>query len=191
LRLDRKTATLTAEEQQRLVELTVSAARGRAKVIAGTGSNSTAESIHRSLEARVRGADAVMLVAPYYNKPSQDGLYAHFRAVAEAVRPLPVLLYNVPARTASHLMASMVLRLAWDVENIVGIKESSGDFSNIMEILHRRPCGFKVISGDDALTYPLIMLGFKAALNRGEIRAAEQSPEGEWHVGEKGDSVRI
>src|SRR5256885_1103262 len=109
--------------------------------------------------ARATGADAVLVVAPYYNKPTQAGLTAHFTAVAAAVPGVPVVLYNVPGRTASNIQAPTVLGLARDVENIVGVKEASGDFAQIMAILRDRPQGFRVLSGDDAVTLPLVALG--------------------------------
>jgi 4-hydroxy-tetrahydrodipicolinate synthase len=152
-------ATLTAEEQTRVIRITVEAARGRARVIAGVGTNSTAVAIERAKAARATGADAVLVVAPYYNKPTQAGLTAHFTAVAAAVPGVPVVLYNVPGRTASNIQAATVLGLARDVENIVGVKEASGDFAQIMAILRDRPQAFRVLSGDDAVTLPLVALG--------------------------------
>src|SRR5467141_4624131 len=152
-------ATLTPAEQERVIALTVESARGRAKVLAGVGSNATAATIERARAARAAGADAVLVVAPYYNKPTQQGLTAHFRAVADAVRGLPVVLYNVPGRTASNIQAPTVLELAQAAENIVGVKEASGDFAQIMAILRDRPAGFRVLAGDDAVALPLIALG--------------------------------
>ena len=152
-------ATLTAEEQTRVIRIAVEAGRGRARVIAGVGTNSTAVAIERAQAARATGADAVLVVAPYYNKPTQAGLTAHFTAVAAAVPGVPVVLYNVPGRTASNIQAATVLGLARDVENIVGVKEASGDFAQIMAILRDRPQGFRVLSGDDAVTLPLVALG--------------------------------
>jgi 4-hydroxy-tetrahydrodipicolinate synthase len=152
-------ATLTPEEQTRVIRVTVETARGRARVIAGVGSNATAVAVERSKAARATGADAVLVVAPYYNKPTQPGLVAHFRAVAEAVAGLPVVLYNVPGRTASNIQAPTVLGLAREVDNVVGVKEASGDFAQIMAILRERPAGFRVLSGDDAVTLPLVALG--------------------------------
>lgn len=156
-----ESATLTEEEDRLVIRLTVEAARGHegARVIAGTGSNSTAAAIEYARGAKEIGADAVLVVAPFYNKPTQDGLYAHFRAIAEAVENLPVVIYNVPGRTASNIAAQTVLRLARDVENIVAVKEASGDLSQIMAILRERPRNFRVLSGDDALTLPMIALG--------------------------------
>jgi 4-hydroxy-tetrahydrodipicolinate synthase len=154
-----ESVTMTEEENQLVIRTTVELARGRAKVIAGTGSNSTAVTIKRSIAARELGVDAVLTVAPYYNKPTQEGLYAHFRAIAEAVDGLPVVIYNVPGRTSSNIAAETTLRLARDVANIVAVKEASGNLSQIMEILRSRPENFRVISGDDSLTLALIALG--------------------------------
>jgi len=154
-----ESVTMTEEENQLVIRTTVEVARDRAKVIAGTGSNSTAVTIQRSQTARELGVDGVLTVAPYYNKPTQDGLYAHFRAIAEAINGLPVVIYNVPGRTSSNISADTTLRLARDVENIVAVKEASGNLSQIMEILRARPENFRVISGDDSLTLALIALG--------------------------------
>ena len=154
-----ESVTMSDEENQLVIRTAVELARGRAKVIAGTGSNSTSVTIHRSQTARDLGVDAVLTVAPYYNKPTQDGLYAHFRAIAEAISDLPVVIYNVPGRTSSNISADTTLRLAREVENIVAVKEASGNLSQIMEILRSRPKDFRVISGDDSLTLALIALG--------------------------------
>jgi 4-hydroxy-tetrahydrodipicolinate synthase len=154
-----ESATMTEAEDQRVIGITIEVARGRAKVIAGAGSNSTAAAIEYSQRARELGADAVLQVAPWYNKPTQEGLYAHFRAIAEAVPDLPIMLYNVPGRTSSNILPPTVLRLAKDCENIVAVKEASGSLAQIMEILRERPANFSVLSGDDAVTLPLIALG--------------------------------
>jgi len=152
-------ATLTHQEHERVIAITIETVRGRGRVLAGVGSNATAVTIERARAARSAGANAVLVVAPYYNKPTQAGLMAHFRAVAEAVDDLPVVLYNVPGRTASNLAAATTLSLARERDNIVGIKEASGDFAQIMAILRDRPPNFRVLSGDDAVTLPLIALG--------------------------------
>ena len=154
-----ESATMTEDEDARVIAATIEVARGRAKVIAGAGSNSTAAAIEYSKRFRDLGADAVLQVAPWYNKPTQDGLYAHFRAIAEAVPDLPIMLYNVPGRTSSNIAAQTTLRLARACENIVAVKEASGNLSQVMEILRERPAGFSVLSGDDAVTLPLIALG--------------------------------
>lgn len=153
-----ESATMTEAEDQQVIKQAIQLARGRARVIAGTGSNSTAATIQNSRIAKELGADAVLVVAPFYNKPTQAGLYAHFRAVAEAVE-LPVVVYNVPGRTSCNISAETTLRLARDCPNIAAVKEASGNLSQIMEILRGRPAGFRVLSGDDAMTFPLIALG--------------------------------
>ena len=154
-----ESVTMSDEENRLVIRTTIELARARAKVIAGTGSNSTAVTIQRSQIARELGVDGVLTVAPYYNKPTQAGLYAHFHAIADAVSDLPVVIYNVPGRTSSNISADTTLRLAHDVENIVAVKEASGNLSQIMEILRGRPEDFRVISGDDSFTLALIALG--------------------------------
>lgn len=154
-----ESATLSADEQRRVIALTCEAARGRARVLAGAGGNATAGAVERAQAARGAGADGVLVVAPYYNKPTQAGLTAHFRAVAAAVPGLPVVLYNVPGRTGSNIDAATVLALARETENIVAVKEASGNLSQIMAIMRERPEGFRVLSGDDAITLPLMALG--------------------------------
>jgi len=152
-------ATMSDDEGRQVIAATVEVAKGRARVVAGAGSNNTAHAIEQAREARALGADGVLIVAPYYNKPTQDGLLAHFRAVAGAVAPLPVMMYNVPGRTGGNIAAATTLTLAREVSNIVAIKEASGDFAQIMAILRDRPAGFRVMSGDDAVTLPLMALG--------------------------------
>jgi len=182
-------ATLTASEHEQVIALTVETARGRAKVLAGAGSNATAATVDRARAARAAGADALLLVAPYYNKPTQPGLVAHFRAVAQAVGDAPIVLYNVPGRTASNLAAATTLALAREVENIVGVKEASGDLAQIMAILRDRPAGFRVLSGDDAVTLPLIALGADGIVSVVSNEApdlmanlAESALRGEWEA---------
>jgi len=167
-----ESATMTEEEDQRVIKRAIELARDRARVIAGTGSNSTATAIENSKIAEDLGADAVLVVAPYYNKPTQQGLYAHFRAVAEGV-DVPIVIYNVPGRTSCNISAETTLRLARDCENIVAVKEASGDMSQIMEILRDRPDGFRVLSGDDALTFPMIALGADGLISV----ASNEAPE--------------
>ena len=154
-----ESATMTEEEDREVIKLCVETARGRARVIAGTGSNSTAAAVEYSRAARDLGADALLVVAPFYNKPTQAGLFEHFRTIAEAVSDLPIVLYNVPGRTSCNIAAATTLKLAREVENIAAIKEASGDLSQIMAILRERPNGFRVLSGDDAVTLPLVALG--------------------------------
>ena len=154
-----ESVTMSDGEREAVIGATVEVARGRARVIAGTGSNNTAHAVEQSRRAAEIGADAVLVVAPYYNKPTQEGLYAHFRAVAESVPETPVVLYNVPGRTSSNISAETTLRLARDCANVVAVKEASGNLSQIMEILRGRPEGFLVLSGDDALTFAMLALG--------------------------------
>lgn len=168
-----ESATMTDEEDQLVIKLTVETARGRARVIAGTGSNSTAAAIEYSQTARALGVDAVLSVAPYYNKPTQEGLHAHFSAIAEAVNDLPVVVYNVPGRTSSNISAQTTLRLAREVENIVATKEASGNLSQIMEIMRGRPAGFRVFSGDDSFAFALIALGAEGLISV----ASNEAPE--------------
>jgi len=183
-----ESATMTEDEDARVIGLTIEVARGRAKVIAGAGSNSTSSAVEYSRRARDLGADAVLQVAPWYNKPTQEGLYAHFRAIAEAIPETPIMLYNVPGRTSSNIAAQTTLRLAKDCENIVAIKEASGNLSQIMEILRERPANFCVLSGDDAVTLPLISLGAKGIVSvaSNEVpdlmsRMTELALDGKWN----------
>ena len=155
-----ESATMSEAEDERVIKMCVEVARKfEVKVIAGTGSNSTASAIEYTRKARELGADAALVVAPYYNKPTQEGMYAHFSEIAESVKKFPIMLYNVPGRTASNLSAETCVRLANDYENIAAIKEASGNFSQIMQIIQNRPKNFKVFSGDDAATLSLIAVG--------------------------------
>lgn len=149
--------TLTGVEKLRLFRTVVEAVRGRAAVIAGTGSNCTAAAVALTGEAAAAGVDGILLVTPYYNRPPAEGLYRHFRAVAGAAA-LPVMLYNVPGRTGVNLDVETVLRLA-ELDNIVALKEAGGDLEQAGEICARAPAGFSLYSGDDALTLPLLSLG--------------------------------
>jgi 4-hydroxy-tetrahydrodipicolinate synthase len=182
-----ESATMTEGEDTRVIATTIDVARGRAKVIAGAGSNSTASAIEYSQRAGDLGADAVLQVAPWYNKPTQEGLYAHFSEIAKAVPEMPIMLYNVPGRTSSNIAAQTTLRLARDCENIVAIKEASGNLSQIMEILRERPANFSVLSGDDAVTLPLMALGAEGIVSvaSNEIpdlmsRLTNLALDGEW-----------
>ncbi len=152
--------TMASAEQQRVIRMTVDIAhKNGAKVIAGTGTNNTAAAIELTRKAREAGADAALIVASYYNKPTQAGLFAHYSEIAKSVKGFPIVLYNVPSRTASNISAETTLRLAEAHDNIVATKEASGNYSQIMEILAKRPRNFKVLSGDDASALPLISLG--------------------------------
>ena len=155
-----ESVTMSEAERLQVIRLTVEVARGKsAKVIAGTGTNNTAATIDFTRKAREAGADAALVVAPYYNKPTQEGLHAHFSEIAKSVKRFPIMLYNVPSRTSSNISAETTLRLAEAHENIVATKEASGNFPQVMEILKNRPRNFKLFSGDDLTALPLIALG--------------------------------
>lgn len=155
-----ESVTMSEAERLHVIKLAVAAANGtRARVIAGTGSNNTAATIDFTRKTREAGADAALIVAPYYNKPTQEGMLAHFGEIAKSVKGFPIMLYNVPSRTSSNISAATTLRLAEKYENIVATKEASGNYSQVMEIIAGKPKNFKVFSGDDASTLPLISLG--------------------------------
>lgn len=149
--------TLSVEEKVKLFQTVVHAVKGKAKVIAGSGSNSTKQSIDITREAEAAGVDGIMLVVPYYNKPPQDGLYLHFKQIAESTR-LPVMLYNVPGRTSVNLSADTTIRLA-QMDNVFAIKEASGDLEQISQIINETPEDFLVYSGDDSMTLPILSVG--------------------------------
>jgi 4-hydroxy-tetrahydrodipicolinate synthase len=149
--------TLSDAEHRRVVEIVKEEARGRVPVIAGAGGNDTAHVIKLARECERLGVDGLLSVTPYYNKPTQEGLYQHFKAIAEATS-LPIILYNVPPRTNVNILPDTIVRLA-GIPNIIGVKEASGDISQIAEIITRVPAGFKVLSGDDSMTLPLIAVG--------------------------------
>jgi len=155
--------TVTVDEHCLLIKTTIEHVAKRVPVIAGTGANSTAEAIELTAKAKSLGADACLLVAPYYNKPSQEGLYQHFKAVAEAV-DIPQILYNVPGRTGCDLSNDTVLRLA-QLPNIVGIKDATGGIERGTDLLLRKPADFAVYSGDDATAMPLMLLGAKGVIS--------------------------
>jgi 4-hydroxy-tetrahydrodipicolinate synthase len=150
--------TLNHDEHHRVVEIVIEAARGRIRVIAGTGSNSTAEAIEMTKHAERAGAAGALVVNPYYNKPTQEGLYRHFRAIAESVA-IPVLLYNIQSRTAINVETDTLARLARDVKNIVGVKEASGSLDQMSQVIAACGPDFSVLSGDDNITLPLLAIG--------------------------------
>lgn len=155
--------TVTHEENLEVIRIVIEQAAGRVPVIAGTGSNSTSEAIDMTMKARDMGAAASLQVAPYYNKPSQEGFYRHFSAIGEATG-LPVIIYNIPGRTGKNIEADTILRLA-EHPQIVGVKEASGDLSQVMDIIHRRPEGFSLLSGDDNVTLPLMSVGAEGVVS--------------------------
>lgn len=158
-----ESATLDYVEHQRVIDIAIEAARKRVPIIAGTGANSTQETIEMTRKAYKAGADGALLVSPYYNKPTQEGIYQHYKKVAQSVK-IPLVLYNVPGRTASNILPETVARLA-KIKNIVAIKEATGDMKQVSELI--RLCGdsITVLSGDDFTTLPLILLGGKGTIS--------------------------
>src|ERR1051326_3073017 len=150
-------ATLDADETDRVLKIVIEQTRGRVPVIVGAGSNSTAKAIQMTKRAKKFGADGVLSVGPYYNKPTQQGYYEHFKAIAEADN-IPVIVYNVPGRTGGNIEAKTTLRLA-EISNIVAVKEASGNIGQIMEIIKDAPSHFRVLSGDDAMALAIVLLG--------------------------------
>ncbi len=155
--------TLTREEHLRVVSITVLEAKGKVPVLAGAGGYNTHEVIELARECQREGADGILSVTPYYNKPTQEGLYQHYKAIAEAV-PLPLIVYSVQGRTSVNVEAATLARLA-EIENIVGVKEASGNISQMAEVVYRVPERFKVLSGDDAITIPLTALGGRGIIS--------------------------
>jgi 4-hydroxy-tetrahydrodipicolinate synthase len=169
-------ATLSESEQAFVIETVVDQVNGRVPVIGGASSNSTTRAIALAKQVKECRADGILTVAPFYNKPTQEGMYRHFGAIAEAVE-MPVIIYNVPGRTASNVEPATVLRLASDVPFIAGIKEASGNLSQIMQILADRPEGFGVWSGDDSLTLPLVAAGADGIISVVANEAPEEFSE--------------
>ncbi len=153
-----ETPTLTSEEKDKIRNFVVDLVGGRVPILMGCGGNNTEAVVQELKTGDFRGIDGVLSVCPYYNKPSQEGLYQHFKKIAEATK-LPVVLYNVPGRTGVNLKAETTVRLARDCENIVAIKEASGNLEQVDEIIKNKPANFDVISGDDALTFPMVSCG--------------------------------
>lgn len=153
-----ETPVLTADEKQKIKETIVSLVGGRVPILIGCGGNNTAAIVEELQTRDFKGIDGILSVCPYYNKPSQEGLYQHFKTIAAATK-LPVVLYNVPGRTGVNMTAATTVRLANDCENIVAIKEASGNLEQVDEIIKNKPNDFDVISGDDALTFPMVSCG--------------------------------
>ena len=153
-----ETPTLSAEEKERIRKDLVGRVAGRVPILLGCGGNNTAAVVNELQTADFTGIDGILSICPYYNKPSQEGLYQHFKAIANA-SPVPVVLYNVPGRTGVNMTAETTLRLAREFDNIVAIKEASGNISQMDDIIKNKPENFDVISGDDGITFPLITLG--------------------------------
>jgi 4-hydroxy-tetrahydrodipicolinate synthase len=152
-----ESSTLTHDEHDRVIEITIDAVKKRVPVIAGTGSNSTAEAIRLTRHAYEAGADGALMVAPYYNRPTQEGLYQHYKAVAEAV-PIPIIVYNIPGRTGVNINPDTLARMA-KIKNIVGVKEASGSIKQMSDVISLCGSNFTVLSGDDLFTLPLMSMG--------------------------------
>jgi 4-hydroxy-tetrahydrodipicolinate synthase len=182
-----ESATLSHEEHTEVIRVVVKAARKRVPVIAGAGSNSTAEAIAQSKAAREAGADGLLHITPYYNKPTQEGLYRHFRAVVEAV-PLPTVVYNVPGRTGCDLAVDTLARLA-ELKEIVGIKEATGTVQRTQQIIARLGERLVVLSGEDAINYPLYAVGARGCISVVSNVAPRVVAEG-WDAHAAGDADR-
>ncbi|MCF6128707.1 4-hydroxy-tetrahydrodipicolinate synthase [Flavobacterium sp. AS60] len=153
-----ETATLTKDEKELVIKTIVDANNGRLPLVLGVGSNNTAEVVEELKSRDFSDFVAILSVSPYYNKPTQEGIYQHFKAIAEA-SPIPVILYNVPGRTASNILPSTILRLANDFKNVVAVKEAAGDIVQAMKLIQDKPKDFLVISGDDMVTLPMVLAG--------------------------------
>lgn len=158
-----ESTTLSHEEHDRVIEITIDAVRKRVPVIAGTGSNSTAEALRLTRHAWEAGADGALLVCPYYNRPTQEGLYQHYRTIAEEV-PIPIIIYNIPGRTGTNLLPETLARLA-EIKNIVGVKEASGSLKQMSDVIQLCGSDFDVLSGDDIFTLPLLAIGGKGVIS--------------------------
>ncbi len=156
--------TLTHSEKQSVMKSVIEFTNGRVPIIMGVGGNNTAQVVDELTNTDFTGISGILSVAPYYNKPNQRGIYAHFAEIAKN-SPLPIILYNVPGRTSSNISADTFIDLANDFENIVAIKEASGDMGQIMELLYNKPEDFTILSGDDALTYPMMALGAEGVIS--------------------------
>ncbi|MDR2811481.1 MAG: 4-hydroxy-tetrahydrodipicolinate synthase [Tannerellaceae bacterium] len=153
-----ETPTLTEDEKDKVIDCVVTKVRGRIPVVLGVGGNCTRSVVEKLKQSRFEGVDAILSVVPYYNKPSQEGIFRHYEAVVQATS-LPVVLYNVPGRTGVNMTAETTLRVAREFKNVIAVKEASGNFTQIDDIIKNKPADFNVISGDDAITFPLITLG--------------------------------
>ncbi|WP_396151101.1 4-hydroxy-tetrahydrodipicolinate synthase [Flavobacterium sp.] len=153
-----ESATLNAEEKEVVIQTIVTANKGRVPMVLGVGGNNTAKVVEELKTRDLSQFAAILSVSPYYNKPTQEGIYQHFKAVSEA-SPIPVIVYNVPGRTSSNMLPATVIRLAKDFKNIIGIKEAAGDIVQAMKLIQTKPEGFLVISGDDMITLPMVLAG--------------------------------
>ena len=153
-----ETPTLTEEEKKNIIDLVVTHVRGRIPIVLGVGGNCTRNVVEQLKHGNFEGIDAILSVVPYYNKPSQEGIYQHYKAIANATK-LPIILYNVPGRTGVNMTAETTLRIAREFDNVVAVKEASGNITQMDDIIKNKPARFNVISGDDGITFPLVTLG--------------------------------
>ncbi|MFK5856662.1 MAG: 4-hydroxy-tetrahydrodipicolinate synthase [Bacteroidota bacterium] len=156
--------TLTSEERKSVMQHVISEVNNMVPVVMGMGGNNTKAVVEEIKSTDFKGISGILSVAPYYNKPNQRGIYEHFKAIAE-VSPVPIVIYNVPSRTSSNISAETTLKLAKNFSNIVAVKEASGDLGQVMDIIKNKPSGFEVLSGDDALTFPMIALGAEGVIS--------------------------
>ena len=182
-----ESATLTHAEHEEVIRWTIEIAKRRVPVIAGTGSNSTAEAVRLTKAAKDAGAEGALLISPYYNKPTQEGIYRHYAAVAEAVKPMPILVYNIPGRTASKIEAATLARLA-KIGNVAGVKEACGSMEQVFDVLAQCGPDFAVYSGEDALNFPILAAGghglISAVANvapKALVDMAHAGRDGRWH----------
>lgn len=192
-----ESATLSSEERKEVWTFTAKAVNGRVHLVAGIGGNNTAEVVEQVKHFNISGFDAILSASPHYNKPSQEGIYQHYKAIAEN-STLPIILYNVPSRTGSNVVADTVVRLARDFKNIIGIKEASGNFDQINQIMRDKPADFLMISGDDPITLPMVALGAVGvisvignALPRKTSDMVRQCLAGNFEAARKGHSALI
>ena len=153
-----ESVTLSIEEKKLVLDCVIKSNNNRLPIVLGIGGNNTDYIIQSFSSYDLDGVDAILSVSPAYNKPTQEGIYQHYKAISKS-SPLPIILYNVPGRTSSNMTAETTLRLAYDFDNIIAVKEASGDMEQIMEIIAKKPNNFKVFSGDDAITLPIILMG--------------------------------
>ena len=153
-----ETPTLTEEEKKKIIDLVVTKVRRRIPIVLGVGGNCTRLLVEKLKNDDMEGIDAILSVVPYYNKPSQEGIYQHYKAIAQATH-LPIILYNVPGRTGVNMTAETTLRIAREFKNVIAVKEASGNITQMDDIIKNKPANFNVISGDDGITFPLITLG--------------------------------
>jgi 4-hydroxy-tetrahydrodipicolinate synthase len=173
-----ETPTLTEEEKKKIKKMVIERVNGRIPILLGVGGNNTRAIVETLKNDDFTGVDAILSVVPYYNKPSQEGIYQHYKAISEAT-DLPIVLYNVPGRTGVNMKAETTLRIARDFKNVIAVKEASGDITQMDDIIKNKPANFDVISGDDGITFPLITLGAVGIISviKYKVRLADGTEE--------------